>query len=130
MLLPVTVAFLAGLLLGSYLPFCPLSGLVLLLLAALVLGFLEHQRRLPRARSLVLYGGLLAGVLYWTLAAWMEPGRGLAVFAGEEPTRIMGTVVEPVRQAPGRAVIVLSGMQLGREGEPVPAVGLLRLSWR
>lgn len=130
MLLPVTVAFLAGLLLGSYLPFCPLSGFVLLLLAALAFSFLEHQRRLPRARSLVLYGSLLAGVLYWTLAAWMVTGRGLAAFAGEEPTRIIGTVVEPVRQTPGRVVIVLSGLQLGREGEAVPVVGRLRLTWR
>jgi competence protein ComEC len=69
MLPTLTVAFLAGLVLGSYLPYVPLSVFSVLLLAAFGLTWAERRAR-TSSRGIILYTALLAGVLYWNLYAW------------------------------------------------------------
>ena len=130
MLLSVTVAFLLGLMLGSYLPFLPSVILFTLTIAALFLTYLEHRGRLTTRHGLLVYISLLAGVLYWTAVAHLATNSRLLDRAGSDSITIMGTIVESVRHAPGRVVIVLSVSRLaeGRDAEPVD--GRLRLTWR
>ncbi|MBM4125569.1 MAG: DUF4131 domain-containing protein, partial [Nitrospira sp.] len=130
MLLPLTVAFLAGLLLGAFLPYVPLSILLILALAAVALTILEGKGRLTIRRGLTFYGGLIAGVLYWTLFIWMTSGAGLAELAGQGPVRVTGMVVEPVRVSPSHAVAVLAVSQVGEGPEARSIEGRLRLTWR
>ena len=75
MLLWITVSFLLGLVLGSYLAFLPFVILLILAFAALVLLRLERAGRLTILRGCVAYGSLLAGLLYWTAFASHTPSR-------------------------------------------------------
>lgn len=69
MLPSLAVAFIAGLLIGSQIPYFPLSTSVLLFLVAL--GTCVFERRLNRVtirQATWLYGVLLGGVVYWAVA--------------------------------------------------------------
>jgi len=125
----ITVAFLLGLVLGSYLPFLPSVIFLILAFAALVPLRLEQAGRLTIQRGCLAYGSLLAGLLYWTAFAAHPPSR-LVEQAGRDPARIVGTVSEPVRHAPGRSVIILAVSQLGEEPHAGSVDGRLRLTWR
>jgi competence protein ComEC len=129
MLLPVTVAFLAGLVGGSLFPYVPFSLLLLLLLAGLLLAVLEHRRLIAVSYGTILYGSLLFGLLYWTVFGWMSAERPLAEQAGAGPVRIVGSVVEPVRVAPGRVAMVLAVSVPDAAGRQ-PIQGRLRVTWR
>jgi competence protein ComEC len=130
MLLPLTGAFVTGLVLGSFTPYLPITIVLLLLLIVIPLTVFEITGRLTRARSLALYGGLLAGVLYWSLFAWISAGSPVARAAGSGPVRIVGRVVEPVRHFPSRLVMVLALSSLGEEATLRPAEGRVRVTWR
>lgn len=120
-------SFAAGLALGSYLPYLPLSVLLLLLGVGVGLTVLERAGRLETRRGLLIYGAGLIGVLAWTWTAAEGPGaRPLG--GGAEPVTIRGTVVEPVRHAPGRLTAVVATMPW-ESGEGA-SVGRLRLTWR
>ena len=130
MLLPVTACFLAGLTLGSYLPYIPVTILLQLTLAGIVLTHLERLQRLTTNRGMVLYGSLLAGLLYWTVFTWSSTGTNLLERAGHNPIMIAGTIVEPAQHAPGRTVLVVSVSQLGQGRDAQSLEGWLRLTWR
>lgn len=122
MLVVVTVAFLLGILAGAYLPYLPLTLFLILVLAAAALTAVERRGHLTHRRGLLCYGGVLSGIVYWTLCA--PPGPGAAAFGSDEgePVKIVGAIVEPVMHAPGRMVVILSA--------PEHAAGRLRVTWR
>lgn len=127
--LPLTAgSFAAGLALGSYLPYLPLSVLLLLLGLGAVLTALERAERLETRVGLLVYGAVLVGLVVWTWAAGAGAGARAAGRAAAEPVAIRGTVVEPVRHAPGRLTAVVS-VTPSESGED-PAEGRLRLTWR
>ncbi|TLY26582.1 MAG: DUF4131 domain-containing protein, partial [Nitrospirae bacterium] len=130
MFLPLTACFLAGLGLGSYLPYVPVTILFLLTLVGIVLTYLERRQRLTTSRSMLLYGSLMAGLLYWTLFTGTSTSTHLLERAGLDPIRVIGTIVEPARHAPGRTVLVVSVSRLGQEGDAQSAEGRLRVTWR
>ena len=68
MLPSLTVAFITGLLVGSQISYFPLSASFLLLLAALGSFVLERLNRFTARRATWLYGALLGGVVYWSVA--------------------------------------------------------------
>ncbi|MEO5865025.1 MAG: hypothetical protein ABIQ79_08325, partial [Nitrospiraceae bacterium] len=68
MLPSLTVAFIAGLLVGSQIPYFPLSASCLLLLAGLATFILERLNRFSARQGMWLYGVLLVGVVYWAVA--------------------------------------------------------------
>ncbi len=130
MLLPLTIAFLIGLALGSYLPYLPLTILALLVVSAVILSLRERRAVLARRGGVLLYGALLGGILLWTLAAvWTQHVRPLAQ-AGQGPVRVVATVVEPGRQAPHRSVMVVAVEEVGAGRHARPAEGRARLTWR
>ena len=116
--------------LGSYLSFVPLLILSVLILTAAILALGERRGRLTLRQGSVIYGGLLAGILLWTVSTWEGAGSPLAAFDGQEPLSVTGTVVEPPRYAPNRTVLVLSSLRIGDGAEPQAAAGTLRLTWR
>lgn len=128
-----TVAFLAGLFVGSFIPYLPIVVLILLIIAATALTILEHAQRLTTRQGRLLFGSLLAGVVYWAVSVGSDnsTGQNLLGHAGENPVMMVGTVVEPVRHAPSRSVVVLQISQYLNEGQWVSVAGWrLRLTWR
>ncbi|HET8580074.1 MAG TPA: DNA internalization-related competence protein ComEC/Rec2 [Nitrospiraceae bacterium] len=126
----MTACFLAGLALGSYLPYVPTTVLFLLVIAGIILTSLERQQRLTPSHGMLLYGSLLAGLLYWTAFTWSSTDRNLLERAGHDPIRIVGTIVEPARHAPRRTVLVVSISRLGQGHDAQSVEGRLRLTWR
>ncbi len=130
MLLPLTVGFVAGLTLGSFLPLLPTTILAVLILLLATLVVLEGRGLLLPEKSHLFYGSLLVGVVYWTMATGDGKGARLLQAAGEGPVRITGRVVEPVRQAPGRMVLVVGDLTIEHQSGAEPVEGRLRVTWR
>ncbi|MBI3603195.1 MAG: ComEC/Rec2 family competence protein, partial [Nitrospirae bacterium] len=130
MLLPITVAFLAGLVAGSFLPYVPLSILLILTVTAFAVTALEGRGQMTTHYGLALFCSLVAGILYWTAFIGMSVGSQLAELAGTDPGKVTGMVVEPVRAAPRRAVAVVAVSQIGEAAAAQPIEGRLRLTWR
>ncbi len=129
MLPTLTVAFLAGLVLGSYFPYIPLSILGVLVVAAVGLTWAEQSAR-ESSRGLVMYASLLVGVLYWNFYAWVVHRPPLPDLASSVPARVLGTVVEPVRYGPDHAVVIVEGTIRDPNGGPTLDAGRIRLTWR
>ncbi|MEC4668444.1 MAG: DNA internalization-related competence protein ComEC/Rec2 [Nitrospirota bacterium] len=130
MLPRVTLAVVVGLVLGSYLPYLPTLSFFLLIVAALTVTAYEGSGRLTATRGVVIYGGLLAGVVAWALASWLMAGSTLVDQAGPEPIRVVGTIVQPIDHAPDRTVLVLTVTQVGEGQTAKVTAGRLRLTWR
>ncbi|MEW6544167.1 MAG: DNA internalization-related competence protein ComEC/Rec2 [Nitrospirota bacterium] len=136
MFLPSIAAFLVGLVLGAFLPYLPLLILSLAILASGASTILERVGRLTVRLGVLLCASLAAGVLYWTVFAWATAGSPLAEVAGPDPVLVVGQVVEPVRYAPDRAIVVLDvrGLRKAGQGEAAgggqQARGRVRLTWR
>ena len=60
----------------------------------------------------------------------MAAGGPLPDLAGKTASKVVGTVVEPVRHAPGRAVIILVLSQVGTETSSEKIKGRIRVVWR
>lgn len=130
MFLLFTGTVLVGVVLGSYLPYVPLSILLLLILAAILVTVSERHGRLTAREGAVLYGGLLLGVVLWVVSTWNGAGSSLTDFDGQGPVAVEGTVIEPPVHAPNRMVLVLSVVQVGEGSGPRAVTGRLRLTWR
>ena len=130
MFLPLTAAFLSGLVLGSYLPYFPLSTVGVLLAAAAVVTRFEAIKRLSSGQGLAVYAALLLGALYWTGFAWITgPEDGLSTL-GREPVTLVGRIVEPVRHSTERAVMVVSVSKVTTAAGEHPLTGRVRVTWR
>src|SRR5690242_13351670 len=130
MFLPVTAAFLSGLVLGSFLPYFPLLSSGVLLAAAAVITRLEAVKRLDDRQGLAVYAALLLGAVYWTGFAWGTAPEDDLSTLGREPLTMVGTIVEPVRHSPERAVIVVSLSKLKTAAGDQPRRGRVRVTWR
>ena len=130
MLVPLMVAFITGLLCGSALPYAPFSIGILLAVSALSVTWLERSHRMTERQGLIIFGSLMAGVLYWTVSLSLTSGSGLLEVAGQHPVQIIGTVAEPVRHAPNRAVMILDVTGAGEQDGLIPTGGRFRLTWR
>jgi competence protein ComEC len=127
--LPFTVAFIVGLLAGSVLPYAPASVLILLCLAAAGLTALERRGALGSSRGLLVYGAVLAGVMLWTVTGAPREAS-LLQSAGTAPVRLAGTIVAPVKHAPGRMTMVLEASEVAEGADARPASGRVRVTWR
>jgi len=117
MLIQFTGAFVVGLLLGAYLPYLPCTVAILLFCLAAAVTILESRHVLPFARGMLIYAGVLGGVLYWTASASSPPTP--TVLGTENRREVIGTIVEPVRYSPGRMVLTLESSN-----------SRIRLTWR
>ncbi len=127
MLPSLTVAFIAGLLVGSQIPYFPLSASFLLLLAALGAFVLERLNRLSSRQATWLYGALLVGVVYWSVAVNLAAHDPMVDQSTDVVIEVTGRIVAPVQQAPDRLVMII------RSDDPVTSSGAsrhVRLTWR
>ena len=130
MFLPFTAAFFAGLLLGSFLPYFPLSSTIVLLATAVAVTRLEALRRLSCSQGLGVYAAVLSGALYWTGFAWVTDLKDSFPTPAREPVTIVGRIIEPVRHSSERAVMVMSLSQLNSEEGQGRVTGRVRVTWR
>ncbi|MCP9446421.1 MAG: DNA internalization-related competence protein ComEC/Rec2 [Nitrospira sp.] len=125
MLPSLAVAFLLGLVCGSYLPFFPLSICVFLAGLAVGAGLLERAGLIESQRATVLYGSLLAGVLYWVAATPFPQPAPLSHDHLISPrATVIGRIVAPVQHGPGRQTLLV------RIEEPDSGAQIVRLVWR
>lgn len=127
MLPSLTVAFIAGLLVGSQIPYFPLSVSTLLFLAALGSALLERSSRISGHQATGLYGALLAGVVYWSVAVNLVANAPMAEPPSDRVIEVIGRIVAPVQQSPDRLVMII------RPDDSVGESGVarhVRLTWR
>jgi len=127
MLPPLTVAFIAGLLVGSQIPYFPLSASFLLLLAALSSFILEKLNWCSIGQAMWLYGALLLGVVYWAVAVNLTAHDPVVEGQSDAAIEVTGRIVAPVQQAPDRLVMIV------RTDDPIDESGAsrhVRLTWR
>jgi competence protein ComEC len=127
MLPSLTVAFIAGLLVGSQIPYFPLSISFLLLLTALGTFVLERLNRFSVRQASWLYGALLVGVVHWAVAVNLAAHDPMDEHSSDTAIEVTGRIVAPVQQAPDRLVMII------RSDDPIDATGVtrrVRLTWR
>ena len=122
------VAFLLGLLLGSWLFFLPLTILLLLVFIAGVLSCFEKKALVPGQQGLIVYACILAGVGYWSLGE--KDDVDLSFHVGQREVTLSGMVTEPVEHAPGRVTMIVSLESVRQDTASREVRGILRLTWR
>ncbi len=122
MLPSLTVAFLVGVWVGSYVQFVPLLVSVLLALVAAGFVLLEYVGRLSVRSGTLLFGTILAGVVYWPL---VQPASELLAPREiiEAPTTVEGRIVDPVRIGRDRLVLVVAPSAWAQPSK-------IRVTWR
>jgi competence protein ComEC len=130
MLLPLTAGFLFGLLLGSFVPYIPLSIVLILIGTAGSLTYLEQRDILSRRRGFLVYASIVVGLLYWSFYASFTTHGPLSHVVSKDPVAFEGTICEPVRHGPNRAVVVLCVAESEHHAEVNESPGRLRLTWR
>jgi competence protein ComEC len=125
MLPSLTAAFLLGLLCSSQVSFYPVGIVGLLVVIAGGLSLLERAALIDSRQALTLYGALLAGVLYWSLATpSSHPQREFSDPSQSAYSEVTGRVVSPVRHGSGRQTVLL------RIDESLSMSRLVRVVWR
>ena len=127
MLPSLTVAFIVGLLVGSQIPYFPLSASFLLLFAALGSFVLERLNGFSVRQATWLYGSLLVGVVHWTVTVNLAAYDPMVERSSGSAIEVAGRIVAPVQQAPDRLVMIV------RLDDPIDASGAsrhVRLTWR
>jgi competence protein ComEC len=127
MLPTLTVSFVAGLLIGSQIPYFPLSTSFLLLLSALGAFALERRNLFSTRQATCLYGALLAGVAYWSVVVNLASHDSMVEYSSDAVIEVTGRIVAPVQQAPDRLVMIIrSEDQIDASG----SIRQVRLTWR
>lgn len=127
MLPSLTLAFISGLFIGSRIAYFPLSVSFLLFLAACSSGLLERVNRLSSPQAIGLYGALLAGVIYWSLAVHLPMHVPMVESPPDTMTHVIGRIVAPVQQSQDRLVMIVTPD--GSVGD-LGVVRHVRLTWR
>ncbi len=128
MLPSLTITFVLGLVLGSFLTYFPICIAIILTAGTVSCALLERQGRCTLRQSSVLLACLFCGCLYWTLWAWFTPHVPVPDTQGALPTRLVGTIVDAVHHAPGRLTAVV---QVTAVDDPALTPPFrLRLTWR
>ena len=130
MLLLLTAGFLFGLLLGSFVPYIPLSIVIILLTTAGLLTYGEQRGMLSRRHGFLVYGSILVGLFYWSFDASLTAHAPFRHLGSNDAVTLAGTICEPVRHGPNRAVVVLCVPESQPGGEASEVHGRVRLIWR
>jgi len=128
--LPGIIAFLVGLLLGSYLLFLPLTIVVLLVFVAGALSWCEKTAHFSKRQGLILYACVLAGLGYWLLDARTDQGIDLPFQTGRQEVTLSGVVTAPVEHGPGRMTMIVAVESVEQGTTRREVRGNLRLTWR
>src|SRR5574338_1443622 len=125
MLPALTAAFFFGLLCGAQLSFFPLSIVALLAGIAVGFGILERAGSIDSPSAVLLYAGLLSGVVYWSLTVPMSGSPRMPPPLHETvQSSVVGRVVAPVQHSVGRQIILVQTDEWDSEPRHI------RLVWR
>ena len=125
MLPPLTVAFIAGLLIGSQIPYFPLSSSFLLLLVALAAVVLERFSWLSARKATWLYGAFVVGVIYWAVFVNLFAHGPMAEHSPD--AEMTGRIVAPVQLTPDQLVMTV---RMDGPIDGLEAYTHVRLTWR
>ncbi len=128
MLPSLTAALIVGLVLGSFLPYFPLSVSSLILLT--ILGSVAFERRsgYPSWHVTAWVSALLAGTLVWSVAGGRASTYGRFDDRRSEVSQeITARIVSPVQQGPDRLTLIVAPDPVST-GEFLPE--RIRLTWR
>jgi len=129
-ILPLIVAFLLGLLLGSYLLYLPLFTFSSLVALGLVLVWLERLGRMTIRKSGLVFACTITGIVWWVVMASAHGNADLLQWVDVGSLEIVGEVADPVRRTPDRLVMMIDVNQIGQGNDLRATTGLLRLTWR
>ncbi|MDO9118038.1 MAG: DNA internalization-related competence protein ComEC/Rec2 [Nitrospira sp.] len=127
MLPSLCVAFLTGLVLGSFLPFFPIALLFVLLVFMLILSALERAGAIDQPKSFMWSAVLCLGVVYWTAMTPPIADSARDDLLSVSSLEYTGRVVGLVQHGPSRQTMLVEIMS-GSEG--VPLTGRIKLTWR
>ena len=130
MCLPTILAFLLGLWLGSFLSFFPYTILSLVICGAFGLVLCERHSWLSLRQGSMLFGAVLAGIMFWSIDEQNHSVHVLREYAGPVPVLVKGVITQPVQHSPGRKVILVDVTAVGEDPFARPVQGRLRLTWR
>ncbi len=131
MILYGVAAYLAGLWLGPFLSFFPLSLLGALLSFGIFLTWLEQRGRLSRWGGVFLFVVVVSGMgqAHWAAMDKIEAPQLLSPWM-EQPVQIQGKIVAPVRQTPAGLILLVKVNHILSKGMAYPIQRRIRLTWR
>jgi competence protein ComEC len=127
MLPSLTLTFISGLVLGSFIPYFTLSVSIVLCIAAIGSAMLEARYPVKAGRVTAGFCCMLIGIVYWSLAVEgpSKPSFREQDFEGVQ--ELHGRIIAPVQLAPDRMVMIVRLDQtLERPDQPF----VIRLTWR
>lgn len=128
MLPSITLAFASGIILGSYIPYIPITIVLVVSSIALGLTIVEKRERLATPHAIALFSSVLVGILYWFVA--VEWTTKSAFNLDEDRTVLQpltGRVLAPVQQGTDRLVLII---KLDQKSQPAIDPDVIRLTWR
>ena len=131
MILHGVAAYLAGLWLGPFLSFFPLSLLGALLSFSIFLTWLEQRGRLSRWGGVFLFAVVVCGMgqAHWAVMHKIEGPLLLSPWL-EQSVQIQGKIVAPVRQTPAGLILLVQVNHILSKGMAYPIQRRIRLTWR
>ncbi len=125
------VAYLAGLWLGPFLPYFPLSFLGALLSFACFLTWLEQRGSLSKWGGLVFFALIVGGMGQAYVVANSQPENSfLSMIGTEHPVKFQGRIVAPVRHTPTGLILLIEVRHIIDKGRSQLVHGWIRLTWR
>ena len=127
-IITITLAYIAGLLLGHGFLYFPYSISILVILFILTMGMLTALHKLPlRSFLFILIPGIIGAALYVYSAAWFPSHHYTRAFTPDNKLHeITGTITSPLDRDPGRTAFVMELENI----DGTPAIGKLRVSVR
>jgi competence protein ComEC len=95
-------------------------------LAAVGVTLLERLALLSLGRGLILYGSLLAGIVYWMYAGEISPAPSIE----DKSMTVIATISEPVRHGYGRSMMTLSKIEWSDDVVSTSRPERVRMTWR
>jgi competence protein ComEC len=96
----------------------------------MILTWLEWSNRLGAKQGVIVFCSLIFGIVYWTGAAWIHNQSDLQRWISPRPTNVTGSIIQPVRRAADRVVIVVKVSHVTDNNTPISASGTLLVTWR
>ena len=121
----LTLAFIAGLALGSLIPYYPLSVAAFLVVCAVGLASPTLRRQTAVMTATASFGGLLCGIVYWFVT--VEGPSQAASFEARPDLfeSCSGRIIAPVQYSSGRMMVVVLC-----EADGLRPPFTVRLTWR
>ncbi len=127
MLPSLCVAFLAGLVAGSFLPFFPVVLFFVLLVFALILSAVERAGGIDQPRSYMWCAACCLGVIYWTGVTPPSSGHVRDDLSSGASSEYTGRVVGLVQHAPSRLTMMV---EITSSSDEVSLTRRIKLTWR